>query len=331
MILVFETPQQYLCVASLVFGALLFEFGFRAGLDEFLFQSYVVGVLGTGSSLINVVAPRPDWHPHWLPLAIAAALHYAVSMRVRFGGRERLGQSASIVGWFTSGASAGLLVAIAWKLVPGDYLGVAWLAVGAALFELGLRELPSQFRRFSYVVSAVGFFNLLAFHVVSAQKGSPAAEPISLGIAALLCYGLTGRLFREMPNRIGDQERRLIRDLNVAAGTLFVMTLAWLELAAPVVALAWTAMSLILLELGFGFALPGFRLIGNLVSAAAFGRVLIVNFDGTGITLGISHRLLTVVPILISQYYVGICYRRNATMALERSLVRVYLYAPALL
>jgi hypothetical protein len=332
LVLAFETPPQYVCVSLLVYAAFLFEFGFRTGLDEFRLQSYGIGVLGTGSGLLlNIAAGDPAWRRQWLPIAIAAAVHYAAALRVRFGGAGRLKQNEAMVSWFTSASATGLLMAIAWKLAPGDYLGVIWLALGAMLFELGLRRLPSQLRQLAYVVSATACVNLFYSHVFLAHKGSPAAQPISLGIAALLCYGLSGRLFKPMPDRIPDEERAWTRDLNAAAGTLFVMTVGWLELPAPMVALAWAVVGLVLLELGFSFTLSRFRLLGNLVAATVSGRLFMANFTTLGNTLGISHRLLTVVPILISQYYVWTRYRRHEVQEWERSLVRFYLYAPAIL
>ena len=330
LILAFETPEQYLSVAWLLFATLLFEIGFRFELDDFLFQSYAAGFLGTGAALLlNISVDHADWSRQWLPMAICAALHYAITLQIRFRpGRLKYEQ---IVSWFTSASTAGLALAIAWKLAPGDYLGVTWIALGAILFELGLWKLPPQFRGISYVVSATGFFNLFYLHVILAHKDSPAAEPVSLAIATVLCYAISARLFRTIPDRIPDVERSWTRDLNAAAATLFILTLAWLKLPAPIVALAWAIVSLILLELGFAFALSRFRLIGNLAAAAVFGRLFLANFTDLGNTVWISHRLLTVVPIVISQYYVWVRYRRSEVSAWETSLARLYLYAPAVL
>ncbi|HLX46211.1 MAG TPA: DUF2339 domain-containing protein [Bryobacteraceae bacterium] len=330
LILAFETPQQYLCVAWLLFATLLFEIGFRFELDDFLFQSYAAGALGTGAALLlNISVDRPDWPRQWLPMAICAALQYAVTLQIRF--RPGRLKYEPIVSWFTSASTAGLALAIAWKLAPGDYLGVTWIALGAMLFELGLWKLPPQFRRISYAVSATGFFNLLYLHVILAHKDSPVAEPISLAIATILCYAISARLFRSIPDRIPDIERSWTRDANAAAATLFILTLAWLKLPAPVVALAWAMVSLILLELGFAFAFSRFRLIGNLVAAAVFGRLFLANFTDLGNTVRISHRILTVVPIVIAQYYVWARYRRTEVSPWETSLARLYVYAPAIL
>jgi len=332
LVLGFETPQQYLCVSWLAFAVLLFELGFRTELDEFLFHSYAVGALGIVAGLqVHVVDDNPEWQRVWLPIAISAALLYGITLRIRFGREERLKEATQAVSWIASTSATAFLMVIAWKLAPGDYLGAAWLVLGIVLLELGLWRLPSQFRTLSYFVSAAGFLNLFYVHVVLAHKDAPPAEMVSLGIATLLCYGLSARVFRTMPNRIPDEERAWTRDLATAAGTLFALTLAWLKLPAPVVALAWAVVSVVLLEIGFSFALSRFRLVGNVVAAAVFGRLFLANFTDLGNTLHISHRMLTVVPIAISQYYLWTRYRRAQVEPWERNWVRLYLYAPAIL
>ena len=327
LVLGFETQQQYLAVSWLVFAVLLFELGYRSRKDEFLLQSYAVGVFGTAVGImVNIAVGDPHWTRQWLPIAVCCALHYLIAMRVRFGSSDMV---PIPVRWITAGSVCVFSMGLAWKLAPGDYLGVTWLALGTLIFELGLRRLPEQFRRLSPMVLAAGFVNLLHVHIVMAHKGSSIGEPLSLGFAALICFGLTARLYRSMQQRIGDEEREWWRDLNVAAGTLFLMTLAWLKLPAPVVALAWAGMSVVLLEAGFTFALTRFRVIGNIVMAAVFGRLFMANFTNLGNTLYISHRMLTVAPIALAQYYIWARYRESE--ARENPLVRLYLYAPAIL
>jgi hypothetical protein len=115
-----------------------------------------------------------------------------------------------------------------------------------------------------------------------------------------------------------------------------VLTEAWLKSPAPVVALAWAVVSLVLLEIGFSAALPRFRFMGNLVAVTVFGRLFLANFTDLGNTFHVSHRMLTVVPIMLSQYYVWARFRRAEALRVdvelwERNLVRLYLYAPAIL
>jgi hypothetical protein len=333
LVLGYETPEQYLCVSWLIFAALLFEFGFIRRRIEFLYQSYAVGALGTSAALlINTLGGNPVWHWPWLPLAICAGIHYAITMHIELAGAARLNESEKkALSWVTSTSAVAFSVLIVWKLAPDAYLGVSWLTAGALLFELGLRKLPEHFRRLSYFVSAIGFTNLLWLHVIQAHKGSMPSEPISLGTGMLLCYGLSARVFRAMPERIAEQERQWSRDLYASAGTLLALTLAWLELPAPVVALAWAVVSLILLEVGFGFSLGRFRQLGNLVAGCVFGRLFLANFTDLGDTLHLSRRMLTVLPVVLSQYYVWTRYQRAEVTGWERNLVRLYLYAAAIL
>ena len=329
LILAYEIPQQYVCVAWLVFAGILFESGFRKSKDEFLFQSYAIGALGTFACvLVNVLGGEVNWRWQWLPIALAASIHYGTALRIRFGPLGRVHES---VAWATSASTAGLLVALAWKLAPGDYLGVAWLALGAVLFEAGLRNLPGHLRRLSYVVSALGAAHVFYFHVLLVNKGSLRSEWICLAAAALICCSLSARVFRTMPDRVPEQERAAVRDLNAFAGTLFVLTFAWLVLPPPIVALAWAITGLVLLEIGFSASLPRFRAMGNMVSAAVFGRLFLANFTDLGDTLHVSHRILTVVPVIVSEYYVWSRYRHAEIQGWESKWVRLYLYAPAIL
>lgn len=231
---------------------------------------------------------------------------------------------------YTWTAAALVTLALGFEL-PQPILGVAWLAFGALLLECGLRTRETEFRYQSYVVSALGFLEVAWSHVIQAHKNSPASEPLSLGIATAICCALSWRAFRPMPNRIADEERGWCRDLYAGAATLFALTLAWLVLPPAPVALAWTVIGLVLLEIGFGASLERFRLWGNLVATAVCVRLFLSNFTNLGDTLHISHRMLTVVPILVSQYYVWSRYRQANVGGSERIFTRLYLYAPAVL
>ena len=333
LVLGYETPSQYLCLSWLIFATLLFEFGFLRRKIEFLYQSYVVGILGTSAGLLtNAFGGDAAWHRLWLPLAVCATVHYVITLHIQFDGSKRLSEAEQkYVPWVTSATATLFLAVTTWKLAPGDYLGAAWLVLGALLFEFGLRRLPPQFRQLSYFVLAAGFLNVASFHVIEAHKGSTPAEPISLAIAVLLSFALSARVFHSIPKQIPEQERTWCRDASATAGTLFALTLVWLELPAPIVALAWAAIGLCLLEVGFSFSLQSFRLLGNIVAASVVGRLFLANFTDLGDTLRISHRVLTVIPIVVSQYYVWARYRQAKVNEWERNWVRMYLYAPAIL
>ena len=148
MVLGFDTYSPYMCVSWLLFAAVLFELGYRTEKVEFRYQSYVLGALATILQLLVAVGPDPKWHfREWVPISAAAAVHYAVTLRIRFGTRR----VEALVEWMTSAATVAFLMELIWKRTPGEYLGVAWMALGALLFELGLRRLPEYFRELSYV------------------------------------------------------------------------------------------------------------------------------------------------------------------------------------
>jgi hypothetical protein len=320
MMLGYETSHRYLCVSWLAFAALLFELGFRVRRAEFRYQAYIVGALGTGAGiLVNVLGPFM-----WLPLAICAAIHYAASIRIGFSHNDGpLGDVEKRVSWITAASATIFLFVIVWKIAPGDYLGAAWLLMGAVLLELGLRNLPKHFRWLSYFVSAAGFWSMFWNHVVAARIGSNIPEAISLAIAAVICCAVCARVFRPMPDRIGDHEREWCRDAYAAAGALFVMTLAWLKLPPPAVAPAWTILGLALFEIGLRSVASRFRLLAHLIAAAVCVRLVVSDFAAMGDALQITYRTFTILPILASHYYIWWRYQRAST--------RLYLYTSAIL
>jgi uncharacterized membrane protein len=302
--------------------------GFRTRKTEFLYQSYAVGTLGTAACLfLNVLGGDAVWTHVWLPIAIAAAIHYAIALRIRAAMVEGVNET---VRWVVSASSVAFLFALVWKLAPGDYLGLAWLLLGAVIFELGIRTIPSQFKWLSYAVSAGAISRLVYFDVVLASKDSLPAVAISLGAAAAVCYAMSARVFGPARENSG-YDLPWYRDTNCAAATLFVLTLAWLKLPVATVALVWAIVGLVIFESGFYFSLPRFRAIGNLTACAAFGRLFLANFANLGDTFGISHRMLSVLPIAISEYYVWWRYKNFDAPPSERAWTRIYLYAPAIL
>jgi len=330
MVLAYETPLQYFSVAWLAFAALLFEIGFRLRQPEFRYQSYLIGALGTGAGVVVnslVLAPfgaKVDWPFPWLPLAICAALHYAATLRISLSQDDRLGDAEKKASWITAASAVVFLFVIVWKVAPADYLGAAWLLVGALMFELGLQKLPKHFRWLSYFVSAAGFWNLFWVHVLDAQIGSPSSEAISLAIATVTCCSVSARIFRPLPGRIDDWEREWCRDLYAAASCLFAMTLVWLKFPPTVVALVWTALGFTLFEIGVRFSASRFPLLGHLVAAAVFLRLFTVDFVGLGDTIHITYRTFTILQIVGAHYYF---WWRDQQAAPSR----IYLYTAAIL
>jgi hypothetical protein len=312
VVLAYETPQQYLCVAWLAFAALQFEAGYRWREAEFRFQSYIVGALGTAAGL-GLNSLRSDWTLTWLPLAICAGIHYAATLRISLSDDDRLIEVEKKLSWITAACATAFLFVIAWKVAPAGYLGVVWLLAGAVLFELGLRKLPKHFRWLSYFVSAAGIWDTLWDF----------SGPVPLAISAAGCCCLSARVFRPSPGCIEDGEREWCRDLYAGAGALFAMMLVWLKLSPPLIPLAWTVIGLALFEIGRRFSLTRFRLMAHLIAATVCVRLVLFDFSDLGDALHITIRTATILPIIGLHYY--FCWRDR------RKFSGLYLYTAAIL
>ena len=61
-------------------------------------------------------------------------------------------------------------VALIWRLVPSDYLGIAWMALALVLLELGLLRLPEDFVVHSYAAAALGALRVWAFNLAASGE-----------------------------------------------------------------------------------------------------------------------------------------------------------------
>lgn len=328
-----EVPAQYISVAYLVFAALLFELGIRTRLSEFRYQAYSIGLLGAVAGLIvNVIGADLAWSHQWVAIAIDALISYSAAIRVRTSQPDRI-EDWEVAALRRGGSAAATVFAVAlvWKLAPDDYLGLAWIALSALLLELGLRGLPPEFRWGSYAVSGIGVGRLLLLGVFQIHKYAGVPVRISLAGAALICYAIAVRLFRSIPRQIPDRERAWVRDCHSIAATTFLLTAGWVVLPDAVVAVGWAVLGLVLIEVGFATSLASLRLQGNLIAKLVFFRLFFANFTDLGHTGWFSHRLLTVLPIIVSEYYIWWRYQQAEISPAERSATRLNLYAPAIL
>jgi hypothetical protein len=162
----------------------------------------------------------------------------------------------------------------------------------------------------------------------------PGRHEIALVLAAAATYGIafeTTWNARSLP----DVERLAVRDLSLYAANAFVAMLLWYLLPAPMVAIAWTSMALVLVEGGLSLRLAPARRCGYVIAALAYGRVFAVNFTGTGFTPGLSSPLITVAPIALVFYWLATRLRSEGVQQWlergERYLWRICLYGASLL
>jgi hypothetical protein len=273
-----------------------FALGWWRRLLDFRIQGYALAILGAAATAITM--PHPP-----LALAMGAAAGYAAVLcalrsspgRFRDDEREALRVASSLV--VSLGLSAPL-----WRVVPGEFLGLAWMALALPVLELGRRALPREFQYQAYAIAATGAFRMLYFNVLPLDTQQPQLLRLVPLAAALVAYAIAARTPRDLGYHdlghvflaghvLGDR----VFGVATVTGTGFLLPAIWALLPAWPVVPAWAAVALALGEAGLLADRPILRLQGHLVSAVLFARLWISGFAGP-------HRLPS-VAVTGSHYY----------------------------
>jgi len=336
LILGFEMPQRYIGLAWFALAIVLFALGWFRGLRDFRIQGYCTAALGLGGTSVHQIniatgAAPPLRYP-WLSLAGAATFSYAAVLTALRSGEARMEE------WERTGlrrvgswAASIVLVALLWRVLPGAALGIGWIALALPLLELGLARLPEDFRVQSYVVFALGALRLFAFNLIPIANNEPVEKRWIIAAGAALAYLFAARIHIARP-RLAEVAGRVF-DAVTAAGTLFLLASLWQVLPGIAVGPAWAVVALLLMELGYALDLPGLRLQAHVSFAASFGRLFVANFTGLGHVGILTHRVLTVAPVVAAHYYQWLRMGddRVKLRAWELTLRRAYLYTAVIL
>ena len=223
--------------------------------------------------------------------------------------------------------AAALVVLILGYEVPHEYIAPAWVLLAGVLFEFGLDRDRRDFRYQAYGVGFAGLMALASVNVCGAGVSGARPEWVPQLIALGMLYGAAARLIAFRPDVLSDGEREMVRDVLSAAGSTMLAVLAWNVLPVELVAVAWALEGLLLVEVGYALRIPFLGHQGHAVGALAFARLFLANFTGTGATGLFSHRVLTVLPIVVLHYYL---WKRLRDQGQTR-LCRAYLYTAAIL
>ena len=226
-----KTQEPYRSVAWQAAAAGAFAFGWWRRLFDFRLQGYLllaVGLAGTAAETRE------------LPLAVAAGVCYAVALCALWSGADRFAEDErGLVRLGGAGAAVAALMALVWRLVPGEYLGVGWMALAVLVLELGLRRLPDDFRRMAYAAAAAGAGHVWLFNVVGLSNAGPWEPRLMPLWAALLTYAIALRARRE--------EGGMLLMGASTIGLAFGVVALWALLPAEMVAASWAAVALALL------------------------------------------------------------------------------------
>ncbi|MGC9947495.1 MAG: DUF2339 domain-containing protein [Bryobacteraceae bacterium] len=226
-----RTQEPYRSVAWQAAAAGAFAFGWWRRLFDFRLQGYLLLAVGLAGTALET---------RELPLAVAAGVCYAAVLCALWSGTGRFAEDErTLVRLGGAGLAVAALMALVWRLAPGEYLGVAWMALAVLILELGLRRLPDDLRRMAYAAAVVGACRVWVFSAVGLHNSGPWDLRLMPLWAALLAYAIALRARRE--------EGGVVLIGASSIGLVFGFVALWALLPAETVAAAWAAVALALL------------------------------------------------------------------------------------
>jgi hypothetical protein len=226
-----ETHAPYRSAAWQIAAGGAFVFGWWRRLFDFRLQGYLLLAVGLAGTAVET---------RDLPLAVAAGICYAAVLCALWSGADRLVEDErTLVQIGGAGAAVAALMALVWRLVPGAYLGIGWMALALGVLELGLRRLPDEFRRLAYAAAMLGVFRVWVFNAAGLNNSGPWDLRLMPLWAALLAYAMAARARREEGGR-----------LLIVASTIaltFGMVALWALLPVDMVAASWALVAVALM------------------------------------------------------------------------------------
>jgi uncharacterized membrane protein len=201
-----------------------FALGWWRRLLDFRVQGYAIALMGAAATAIYLPYPA-------LALGVVAGVAYAFVHITLWSGEDRFGEAERDAlrmagSWFTTLG----LCTLVWRLVPSEYLGIAWLALALLLLEAGLRGLPDEFRTLAMVVGVLGAGRVAGFDLHSR---------LAL-VSSGLTYAFALRARKEADGRV--------LDVATWPATLFLLAGLAALLPAWAISPAWALVALALAE-----------------------------------------------------------------------------------
>ena len=245
----FEAGDRWRGVVWSLMAVAPFCLGWWRRLRDFRAQGYALACVGAVATAIYLPYPA-------ISLAIASAVAYAFVHATLWSGADRFDEgerdavrvAASCV--TTLGACT-----LIWRIVPGEYLGIAWLALALLLLEAGLRELPGEFRALALVVGVLAAARVTGFDLSSRL--------------ALISSGLTYAFALRARNQADGR----VLDGATWPATLFLLAGLHALLPAWAVSPAWALVALAVAE----FDRSNLNAQATVVSAVVAARCLAID------------------------------------------------------
>ncbi|MDO8434893.1 MAG: DUF2339 domain-containing protein [Candidatus Binatus sp.] len=151
----------------------------------------------------------------------------------------------------------------------------------------------------------------------------------------LMAYGASLQLMYFSRATLTNTERSFARDGASIGGAVLLLIMLWHLLPPMLVAIAWIAVAVILIEAGFMLIPSALRFEGYAAAALTVSRLFDVNFITWSRTAFISDRLATVIPVIAAFYYlawrVNDRSQQSSQKSIDQPAAGAFLYAAALL
>lgn len=195
----------------------------------------------------------------------------------------------------------------AWLAFPRSYAAVAWMLISLALAwaaqRFKLRELGIQ----SSVMAALAVLRVLSVNLKVHDSYALGAHHLRVRLVTILLVAILLYATSIFKRKTLDRLSFLAEDAGALftwPATMLLGLLAWYELAAPSVALAWVLLALVLFEIGFMRQALHLRLQAYLGSLLVFFRLFFANLNVVAPLHQFSPRIYTVVPVAVAFFYI---------------------------
>jgi uncharacterized membrane protein len=240
-----------------------------------------LAVLGFAVSLLNVVdmatshATQVNVLGHMMYAWVVLLLFHALLFYVN----RAMSEKGSVIGTGFSWVASSLVAVALRQEIQVNLLGTAWLAFGAILFELGVREKLIEFRWQAY---ALGFF--AAIQTTLFYKDGTSYPWVALAIATAIYYAAAWRVATIEKADAANEEWNTIGWLTCGATAFFGAFMICIQVPAAwgtdqyIGAVLW-GFALVLLELGLQRLPSRLRMFAYPVASLATFAVVGANGD----------------------------------------------------
>ncbi|HNV70943.1 MAG TPA: DUF2339 domain-containing protein, partial [Candidatus Ozemobacteraceae bacterium] len=198
-------------------------------------------------------------------------------------------------------------------------------------------SVSGQLRGAQFMSNALGFFLVSYLLRPDPPQGGEYVLWAEMATFYLISAYLRYSKFpaKEDPDDAADNSWFGNSESALCASVVAAVLCVWYLCPATLVVIGWGIISLLVIELGLRLPFPTLKNLGHGVAMLSFGRVFLSNLTIDGHTAGVSHRLLTVLPMIA--LYIQI-FLRHAEDGVardsgegQRVITRAYLYFPVIL